>query len=229
MVYEARIYVKSPIILTEAIHFDALLSSVHPAMHNLGTHLTRHSNSKEVRHAPLPIDSAKCENTWVWCATISDFDNTATFFNDKFNKRKDHIDYMYLKKRYTPGTGPARDKMETAYGVLCKYVKFYYSTTDNKEVERILKRVRNLGALRKMGYGEVSGFETQETNKSWQECLVKDGEAQRNLPEEIADGDYTKICVHPPYWMPSNEVSGIMYSNKCTLKEGVWLNEVKRH
>ena len=99
----------------------------------------------------FPIDSAKKGKIWVWCSTISDFDESATFFNEKFSKRKDHTDYMYLAKKQTPRTGPERDRMETAYGVLCKYVKFYYSSKNNKEVERLLRRVKNIGGLRKNG------------------------------------------------------------------------------
>lgn len=228
MIYEARLYVDTPVMMTVPIHFDALLASVHPAMHNL-KQVTRFSKAEDVVTAPLPLDSAKAGNAWIWCASTGEFDDQAIAFDDKFNKRKDHTDYLYAQKRLTPRTGPGRDRMETAYGVLCKYMSFVYSTTAPKETDRIIKRIRSIGGLRKMGYGNVTGYEVTEIGLNWRECLVKDGMARRHLPTSMAIGEITEACVTPPYWLASNKVPAIFTGSECELKDGVRLNEFKRN
>ena len=69
MVYQITFFVKTPIITNSQIHLDALLSAIHPAMHNKEI-ITRNSPLNHVTDAPLPIDSAKIGNTWVWCCKI---------------------------------------------------------------------------------------------------------------------------------------------------------------
>lgn len=227
MVYEIRFYVSAPVITTTQIHLDGILSAVHPAMHNLSW-ITRQSARSEVKTAPLPIDSAKIGSKWVFCCTASDFDDSAKVFTDKFNKRKDAIDYHYITRRLTPRSGPGRDRLETCYGVLCEYVRFYASTTDLREMERICKRVRSIGNLRKMGYGSVSCIEINKTELSWKECLVLNGIAMRNMPACMVDeGFISRIPVQSPYWLSDNIEHGVMAGEKCFLADGVWLNEYK--
>lgn len=227
MVYEIRFYVSAPVITTTQIHLDGILSAVHPAMHNLSG-ITRQSARSEVKTAPLPIDSAKIGSKWVFCCTASDFDDSAKVFTDKFNKRKDAIDYHYITRRLTPRSGPGRDRLETCYGVLCEYVRFYASTTDLREMERICKRVSSIGNLRKMGYGRVSNFEITEAEMEWRDCLVRFGVAMRNLPACMTvGGNLSRIPVQAPYWLPDNMEPGVIEGEKCCLADGVWLNEYK--
>ena len=72
MVYKVVFDVRTPIITNTPIHFDALLSAVHPAMHN-GYGLTRRSGAESVVTAPLPIDSVKINDTWMWCCSTADY------------------------------------------------------------------------------------------------------------------------------------------------------------
>ena len=69
MVYKVVFDVRTPIITNTPIHFDALLSAVHPAMHN-GYGLTRRSGAESVvtalllimqtqNHTPIKLRSAK--------------------------------------------------------------------------------------------------------------------------------------------------------------------------
>lgn len=227
MVYEVRFYVSTPVITTAQIHLDGILSAVHPAMHNLNG-ITRQSARRELTAAPIPVDSAKIDGSWVFCCTASDFDDSAKVFTDKFNKRKDAIDYHYINRRLTPRSGPGRDRLETCYGVICEFVRFYASTSDLQELTRICKRVRSIGNLRKMGYGAVSSFCVAETELQWSDCLVQSGVSMRNLPARMAiDGHISRIPVRAPYWLPDNMEPGIMAGEKCRLADGVWLNEYK--
>ena len=154
MIARVRFSVAAPIITTAPIHLDALLTAVHPAMHNSGAVPTRGGSSKELKHAPLRMDKAIVDDIWVWCCTAADYVD-ASPYHDHICKRKDGIDYFYVDRQQTPRTGPGRDRMDTVYGVLCSSVQFWASMFDSSiyEFERICKRVHSIGGLRKMGYG----------------------------------------------------------------------------
>lgn len=229
MVYEIRFHVSSPVIVSGPLHLDGVLAAVHPAAHNLDF-INRSSKADDVVTIPLPLDSAKIGDTWVWCCTAADYDDTAVAYHDKFAKRKDYADYHYINARQTPRTGPGRDRMETIYGVSCKYVRFWASTGAGKELERIVRRVRSLGSCRKMGYGAVTDVMLSETGMAWMDCIVRDGIAMRNIPTQVAESaEMTRVPTVPPYWLPSNLVPGVEAGNPCALRDGVWLNGYSRY
>jgi hypothetical protein len=229
MVYEVIFRVETPVIVTTQIHLDAILSAVHPAMHNLGGSLTRRSDASEVVNAPLPIDCAKINNTWVWCCTSADYGD-AIPFSDKIAKRKNGIDHLYLNSRQTPRTGTGRDRCDTVYGVVCDSVSFLASTTNPKELERICRRVRGIGGLRKIGYGKVGGVAVEETETCWQSCLVQDGKATRNLPAAMVEETCDRLVpTMPPYWLGDHIKPGAAVGDPATLRKGVWLNAYKRN
>lgn len=230
MVYEVRFYVDAPIIVGSPMHLDAILTAVHPAMHNL-SYINRFSNKNEIVVAPLPLDSAKIKGIWVWCATAADYGPSPQFFYDKFDKRADAMDYHNIQKRLTPRTGPGRDRMETVYGVVCEYVRFLASATNKNDLSRICRRVKAVGGLRKMGYGRVKELTFTETSQSWKSCLVRNGMAVRNLPAVmIKTAEKTvKVQVTPPYWLPDNMVEGVREGTICSISSEVWLNEYHRN
>ena len=227
MVYRIVFDMVTPVITTAPIHLDGLLSAVHPAMHNLDISPNRFSKTDCLRVAPLEIDSVKIGPCWVWCCSAGEYDDNAVPFHDKFNKRKDCNDYTYLSGRITPRTGPGKDCMETAYGIACQSISFLFSAPKSKEVERVAKRIHNIGSLRKMGYGQVKGFRIEETGLGWKDVILQDGVAVRNLPGTMVDTDeLISVHVRHPYWMPANMEDGVMAGMPCRLKEGVYLNEV---
>lgn len=229
MIGRITFYLKTPIIFTNPIHLDGLLASVHPAMHNVGA-ISRFSQIDKIIVAPLPLDSIKINNCWVWCCSTGEFADDTTFFTDKFNKRRDQIDYLYLSGKHATGSGPARDRLESVYGAVCKSISFDFSASKiNSRIEQLAKRVKNIGNMRKSGYGEVDRYEINEiSNMTWQDCIIKNGEARRNLPQEMIVEKCDDIFnVVPPYWFPGGRKNGVTVGFECTLKDGVWLNEYK--
>nr|DAI46085.1 MAG TPA: Cas system-associated RAMP superfamily protein [Caudoviricetes sp.] len=225
MVYCVKFRVKSPVIVSTPIHFDAILSAVHPAMHNLNT-VVRRSQAEDVVDAPLPIDSAKIADTWVFCCSSADYSNARPYCT-KFTKRKDGLDYCYIKSRQTPRSGPGRDRCDTIYGVLCSSVDFFVSCGSVNELSRLCRRVHGIGGLRKMGFGEVTEFEIIErTDLQWQDCLVRDGVAVRNLPVEMIVGQATRlVATKHPYWLADHLRPGVEEGDAAELREEVYLNE----
>lgn len=230
MIYKITFQVKTPIIVTAPLHFDALLAAVHPAMHNLNA-INRRSDADDVTQAPLAIDSAKIGDTWVYCCTAADYSDDARPFTSKITKRKDGIDYYYLVKKQAPRTGTGRDRCDTIYGVVCSSISFWASTRYPTLLAKLCKRVKNIGTLRKMGYGEVTGFEiTPDESLTWQGCLIRYGRAVRNLPAEMVC-NYSKlsqVVVRPPYYVAALRRSGIAEGTEAELVEEVWFNEYKR-
>lgn len=224
MVYRITYQLASPIITSTPIHLDALLAAVHPAMHNL-PQLTKWSTAELARRAPLPLDSARILDTWVWCCTSADYSSDAQMYQDKYSKRKTGTDYYYLNARQTPRTGTGRDHCDTIYGVVCSSVSFWASSQDYKELTRICRRVKWIGGLRKMGYGEISGMELEETSLAWQECLIRDGRAMRNLPAEMVLNHCSdRVVVKPPYWLQARLRAGVLAGEPAELDREVWLN-----
>lgn len=235
MVYKIAFIMRSPIILNDDLHLDSILSAVHPAMHNR-TFLTRASLASDVTTAPLPIDSAKLNGEWIWCASCGIFPDDAQYFHDKFSKRTAIGDFNYLHKSVTPGVGPGRDRCETIYGAVAAEVMFYASIPDKMHFEnelcRLLKRVKYLGGMRKCGYGQIADFELEKTDEEWQDCLIRHGRAARILPvamlDDYDDRDATRNRVNPPYWMPSGARECVKPGAYAVLKPEVWLNAAER-
>lgn len=223
MIYRITYRVKTPIITVSPIHLDALLSAVHPAMHNIKA-ITRRSSRYEVITAPLPIDSARLGRDWVWCCTTADYSDDAIPYSDKITKRKTGIDYFYINGRQTPRTGTGRDRCDTIYGVVCSNVSFLASSSDKRELARICGRVKSIGALRRMGYGEVTEMEIEETNLSWKDCLVRDYRAMRAIPKNMLTHCKTqRVVVHPPYWL-HERVEGVLPGDFAELRKDVTLS-----
>lgn len=224
MVYRITFYMQAPVITDAPIHFDALLSAVHPAMHNIPS-ITRYSEMEGVVQAPLPLDSAKIGKMWIWCSSSADYSADARPYQDKITKRKVGMDYYYLNKRQTPRTGQGRDRCDSIFGVVCSSVSFFASSNQPSRLSRICKRVKGLGSLRKMGYGKISRFEMEETDLPWQECLIHNGTALRHIPAEMVNEIcINRVVVHPPYWLQAQLQYGVAAGQPASLKKEVWLN-----
>lgn len=226
MVYKVSFKMRTPVILTSAIHFDALLTAVHPMMHNLDR-VTKTSGAEKVVTAPLPIRKICKDGAWVWCCSAALFPDDSKFFNGKVNKVKNGIDYFYLKAKQQPATGIDRNRCDTIYGVTCREVYFLVESANPKELERICRRVRSIGGLRRMGYGEVTEIVYEECPElTWQDTLVKDGIALRNIPAELLENKANNMIVtRPPYWLAAHRRSGVAEGEEAVIKEE--LNHIK--
>lgn len=227
MVYEIIFRVSSPVILDAPLHLDGILSCVHPAMNGRANQLNRTSSAGEILSAPLPFDSARNNGTRVWCCSAGQFDQYAQdYIDDTIIKFTYPSDYDFLKMNHAPRTGPSRNQFKQIRGTLCSHVSFLFSSTQPNEIYRIAKRVRGLGALRKIGYGVVTSLDLQESNLDWTQCLIQQGRAMRNLPiEHIQNAKERLVCTRPPYWMPNNLEPGVLAGEECQLRDSVFLKE----
>ena len=69
----------SPVILTDPLHLDAILTVVHPDA--VDTTLVRTMDAKRsIRGLSLPLERAGLSASWVWCASAAYFPDTAKPF-----------------------------------------------------------------------------------------------------------------------------------------------------
>lgn len=225
MVYKIIFEIKTPIISLTPIHFDSVLSAVHPAMHG-GSGITRRSSTLP-KAAPLPLDSVKIDKSWVWCCSTAEYSDNAKIYTDRFTRRTSGIDYNYLSGVRTPRYGTNKDRCESIYGVVCDNISFLASLNDLKELKRLCKRVKSIGALRKMGYGEVINYNIVPTELGWKSCIwdSKKMMFRRNLPQPmIKDKCYRKVPVHHPYWLSCGHEFGAFAGDNGFVNEEVYLN-----
>lgn len=227
-VYCINFYVDTPVITNEEIHLDSIFYGICPAAHNKDHVITRQTKSDKLSVLPIPIDCAKNSGGFIYCCTAAEYvDGKA--MHDTITKRRDMHDYMYYHKMQTPRTGIDKDCMITLYGVACSSVRFYASTSSRNELERYCRRVKGIGAMRRLGYGHVTDFDVAEIGEDWQRCLVRCGKAERNIPKYMMDNDTADVerCF-PPYWLPDGKIQCAKVGEFAELKADVVLSPFRR-
>lgn len=209
-------------IIDSELYLDSILSAVHPAMH--GREAIVRSGLSRTQHAPLP-----CAAYWdgnrrlVWLCSSANYVDGASVESTDFTKRRDPMDAYFAARGYQPASGTLRDRMEKRSLIMAPRIQWSIATNDPKELQRLLRRVSGIGALRKMGYGEISRWEVDEDGSDITRCLVDDGKAVRRIPISVL-AFYARcepISVMPPYWYMAERVDGVVVGTPCELKEGL--------
>ncbi len=228
MVYKLTFGVKTPVITQTNIHLDAIFSFVSPAAHNKDKHFTRFSNAKDIKQLPIPIDAVKRGGKWVFCCSAADYNNAAAICENA-TKRRDGKDVVYYHKALTPRKGIDKDVMMKLYGVVCESVSFLLSSSNRAAVERYARRVHNIGSMGKMGYGQVSGFTIEEIEGGWEQCLIRNGKAVRNIPAGLIENTpHSEECCRSPYWLPDGKELCAAVGDFAVLAQDAFLSEYKR-
>lgn len=201
MLYEIRFRLSRPLIVDDPIHFDAVLTAVHPEAGGPVDTL-RAIREKRLADLPLPIKKVRCDDDWIWAASTIDLSSDAVPFSGKYSKRKDMNDARWLEKNLMVIGGVFKDAVSDAAGYVCSAASFLAETDDVESLALMCGRVSHLGRLRGMGYGVVSGMEIAEApEQDWRLTLVREGRAVRNLPESFVDGGcVAPVRIRPPYW-----------------------------
>lgn len=229
MIYEIRFDVDTPVITTTDIHLDSLFYGISPAAHNKDFFVDRNTCCARLAVLPIPVDCAKIGKDFIYCCTAADYIN-AEAISDTATKRRDGEDYMYYHKQQTPRKGIDKDHMIKLYGVACSAVTFRCSSSNLPSLERYVKRLKNIGAMRKQGYGHITGYEiTPFPEADWKDCLIENGRAARNIPESFLETEGRQFLrCFPPYWLPDGKVSCAAVGEFAALKDGVYLSPFKR-
>lgn len=215
----------TPIIISEPLHFDAVLTAVHPnALPQPWTN--NRLREKDLPDLPLPLKKAVSGDDWVWCASTCSLDDEARPYSGTHTKRKSREDVFFLQKNVMVIGGVFKDWIISDQGFSTRSLSFLAEPTDMKELAWLCSRITHFGKLRGMGYGQVSGFRLEELgSKSWKDCLVQGIRAARDLPQSFIYGGFgwDYVNVHPPYWDMDRRVSGVATGNVMTLAPEVAL------
>lgn len=211
----------TPVVMSSPLHFDGLLSAVHPAMHNMTKRPTRYDeDAKAIEQAPLPICSAKKGHQWIWAASAAEFPENAQIKNDAIVKRWTSEDVENFQLVLSTATGALRNRFVKFPIIVSPAVCFYCVTADIKELRRIAKRVNHIGALRKSGYGVVSNFEIEPMQEPLTTAICYNGIARRRLPASFGDCTEQSLQrIHPPYWSNCNKITACEAGSPFILKD----------
>lgn len=106
----------SPVILTDPLHLDAVITAVHPDA--VGTTLVRTMDAKgSIKGLPLPLERAGVHGQWVWCASAAYFPDTAKPFSGKYCRRKDEYDADWIGKNVMTIGGIYKNRVAAAQKV----------------------------------------------------------------------------------------------------------------
>ena len=231
MIYKIVFQIVSPIITTSDICLDSIFYAVSPAGHNKDIYINRFTSAQSIGVLPIPIDCAKIGGRFIYLCSTFDFGSDAKLITDNATKRRDDKDYLYYHQKQTPRTGVDKDRMLKLYGVSTNAVSALLSTTNRAALERYVKRIKNIGGMRKQGYGEVASYQIIEMPAmEWQSCIVDDkGIALRNIPACFVRNKCTSIkACFPPYWLPDAAELCAAAGEAAELRDDVFLSPFKR-
>lgn len=211
----------SPVIMQDPLHLDALLMAVHPEARSI-TEVNRNLRDGELVQLDLPIKKARCGDRWVWAASSVELADNAEPYTGTYKKAKDHEDAFYLTKNTMVIGGIHKNWVKRVSGFTTSSVTFYAATDDPDGVESLCRRVSSVGKLRGMGYGQITGFVISEAEGGWQDTLVRDGLAFRNMPACFCEEEATEdIIALPPYWGMYRREPGFAPGAMATLRPEV--------
>ena len=190
-----------------SLHLDGLLMAVHPDAHKIDNP-SKAMPLSELMALPLPLvrfnhagigDVALCSAMQV--------SEDARVEVEPWTKRRDGYDALVAAKPYTTHVGPSKDRFQKATLVVAREV-WWWAVGDRKGVARLVRRVKHVGRLRKMGHGRVRSWTVERAEGvDPLEVLVasEDGTANRTLPPEWLSywsSLQSRLAVAPPYWHP---------------------------
>lgn len=222
MVYKITFQMQTPLIISDALHLDALLMAVHPEAKDIIA-VNRDLRDDALIQLPLPISKARIGDAWIWLASSIEFDSGVIPYKGVHTKRKSNEDVFYLEKNLMTIGGVFKDMMVNDFGYVASTAHFYAESSDRKQLASLCKRISYLGKNRGMGYGRVFSVRLSEcSDMCWQDVLVRDGIALRNLPRDfLVNTAGSSIIANPPYWGMYRRGPGAAPGEAAVLKEGI--------
>lgn len=225
-------YLNTPIAINFPLHLDAVLTAVHPSMHNKNAPSRFAATNSKIENAPLPLMSARTVRkdgsySWVWVATASEFPSNAKMSIDGLTRRLTPSDIESMQRTIQSTAGAMRNLFERFTVILTDRVFFYASTDNVKELRRIITRAKHVGRLRKNGYGSVKEWVIEnDTERDFKNYLCKNSIARRRLPDDFCmDMSTKKLNIRPPYWHDCFLANAYEVGDTATLKGDIFITK----
>lgn len=222
-VYKITYSLNSPVIISEPLHFDALLTAVHPKARPVYD-VNHDLLNGEIPSLKLPVQKVVAPSgDWVWGASTINLED-ATPYQSKHTKRKGGVDmFGYISNIMTIG-GMYKDNFVEDRGYIAPRVSFLAASENASALLEMAKKVGNIGKLRGMGYGEVKSVQIETYEGDWRDILVKSGRAVRNLPQAFLENLVESVVnILPPYWGIERRKIGAKPGDPITLRRDLKL------
>lgn len=187
----------------EPPHLDDILHSILIRLNGLTRGLQRDEIPDEIG-IPLMQTMYKGYKIWNGSALFPEGD---TFETLEYFRKKYPLNRLDLTTGTVNLSSGAQREYNQPLPLLCAPRLVAYASGNRKEVQRLLrKHLTGIGKHRAIGKGRIAGtcnaVSCVEIEPNW--SLVKDGKAQRYLPDEHG---FRTVRVRPPYWNIVDRVS----------------------
>jgi len=138
-----------------------------------------------------------------WLSSAWEFPVEAKLVPSRLTKRRDGVDAWWLRRPWSMSTGLGKSHYERIPLVATPSVTWHAVVLTRRQVKSELRSIRNIGALRRHGYGKVRRWEVEHVAGDPLRVLARDGIAMRHLPLKwCQSGDVGHGAWRPPYWYP---------------------------
>jgi len=221
-----RAYLSAPFVSYHPVHLDSLLLQAHPDCH--GKHLAK--GEPLPPYPGLPLARLDALGATGFAASAHLLPGVARPGLERFAKRLDASDLHLRERPWNPSAGPERAYCLPVPTTESPWVAWLAVGTRGGVLD-LLRRVRQVGGLRRQGYGAVNRWEVVVLSGQAPEGVLVDaaGRAARHLP-----ADWCRPCqgrdwgaVRPPYWHPDTNALRVPLGTACELRPEV-LEAVRR-
>lgn len=193
----------SPIAASHDLHLDAVLGA--KARNYMGTYApSRATPVEELKDPLIPVARLEVRGVTCWLSSAWQFPADAELQQTRLVKRRDGMDAWWLARPWNVASGPGKSRFERVQLVAAPRVSWLVAWGTRRALVQELKRVDQVGAMRRHGHGVVrpKGWEVEEAGDAPPDALlVRDGVAQRHLPAAwCASGHVDHGAFRPPYW-----------------------------
>jgi hypothetical protein len=201
----------APVVTTDDIHFDGLLTSAHPRARSAAREglIGRDTPLASIPYIPIPLQRATARGLTLPLASAAQWPEDAKLAAEHVVKRRDGWDVEALRGPIHLGLGPGKNRMLRLPVILARTVA-WWAMGERREVLRLVQRITHIGSWRAAGFGLVSSWRVETCDPATidpRRVLVHEGVAQRHLPAEWCAGAETLGVgpIEPPYWHPGRD------------------------
>jgi hypothetical protein len=215
MIVRITAIMRTEIVAREQVHLDSILMAHHPDRDH---HLDRRSPVTAIRQLPLPIFHIEGV---PMCSAWELGDHQAAL--QHIVKRKDAFDIEQRSRPWSSSSGPEKNYMVPLPTALAASV-CWYVIGDRRGILELLRHVKQIGAVRRHGYGIVACWTAETVGMDPIEVVLRpDGTARRFLPARWttrADA-IERGPVAPPYWHPAMVTDRVRPGVRCELRQDI--------
>jgi hypothetical protein len=214
----------TPLLVDHDLNLDGMLVFVQALALDL-PQPTRQTPLVQIPQIPIPLDHIEHAGHRVYLSTSAVYDGPTTY-RTKWTRRRDATDIESMDGAFNPGMGPGRNMMVIAHGVRTSRASWFVSTPELDAVMALLADVRELGKVRRHGYGVVREWTcTGCPYLTPRDMLVHGGRAIRSLPldwlSSWEEGAVRHLAVGLPRWHPEAQIQGVAAGARVELRQEV--------